>query len=192
MMQNTLNRSNVAIIIGLSALVSFFIGFIISTIHFSNDVGNTLSELSNVYIASSIGSDVFTAVITARATAEFIDEHSFILSLSINPDVKDSLYKRRAWYADRTIDMLDSAYEKLNELDANDGNAKAKIILLRSKLEEMRRLATDLRSIAYKTHLSSDDVDRAISISKNMFELGEDVHEIITQLIKIYGGINTS
>lgn len=149
-----------------------------------NEFSNFTDQIENIVLISS---DVSNAIDTAKATAILIDEHAYIYSAvsGISKYNKEIFFERQKEFADRTIYLLDKAYEEVAKLAFNSADGKAKQSLLQSKIEELKELAVELRSIAYKQYVTEDDSSRAIAIANNMISIAKDISGLCRELIDI-------
>ena len=137
-----------------------------------------MDEVMEIYMASDHALD------TARATYMFLDYHASLQALTLlNPDLQDVMYRRQTFFAERTVNMLDLALEKADGLKPSHSVSKTDILLLQNKVNNLHQLAIQLRTIAYKNHITEDDVDHARAIVNNMESLTGDIHQITLKII---------
>ena len=132
--------------------------------------------------------DCSWAIDTARATAFLLDEHASIYCLMgsrVSENIKNTGQARQRYFADKTVSLLDKAYESASKIQTDNNDAIAKLELLKSKIMALKNLATEMRVIAYKDDITDEDVDRAFAIVNTMEEYNGDVYNIVRSLLDI-------
>jgi hypothetical protein len=177
-----MTKNKFAILVSLLFSLSFLSGVIFATL--AHEQKNPINEISFINDLILVTSNAMNSVDTARATYYFIDEHAAIEGVykvfgrSLPVDLRSTLLHRRTYFADKTVDMLDSSLKIVNNLKPIGKVSQANLELLKNKLTEMEQLAIQLRTIAYKQHLTDNDVNEAQAIVRNMESLAEDIYKL--------------
>ncbi len=174
------------VIIGL--LIGYAVGYIYGLKHGSQmylDLNTFTDNINKVFLADY---SCMEALDTARATAFLIDIHGYIYETSKGQLSENNIRLmqiRQRYFADRTVTLLDTAYESVNEIKSSSEKVYAKLEVLKSKIQELKNLASELRTIAYKDYITLDDRDRAMAIIKNMERYSDDIHDIAKEVMDI-------
>ena len=185
-----LNKYKIVGALILVAVVWFAIGFYVGeesayeqgTVC-GDDVITFMNDLTLVF------SNVMHAVDTARATYYFIDEHSAITEVitsfgdEVPTGLKRLMLHRQIYFANRTVHLLDLALKNSMELKPVGKVSESDLKLLQNKITEMKQLAVQLRTIAYKSELTEEDVNNANAIVRNMEDLSDDIYSLTRQLL---------
>ncbi len=139
---------------------------------------------TTAFIAEAV-SDTLAAIDTARATVFLLDAHATIQTLTeSSSNVFTTMYSRQKYFADRTIGLLDIAYEFVGKAKVENRDVAAKIDLLKSKITELKQLASQLRVIAYKQELTRSDIDKAFAILNSMEKYRDEISKLGLEILE--------